>query len=762
MNLEILSKCFLQDYDENSAYNILKICRECNFFDLGCYLGKYFIKYFPKSFRINHLYALCNFYRNCPNKTNYIESYETYLNMLDMDITEEEVYNIYYDINLCYPFIKDIYTFYNKEKILGIQKNTETLKHSKIITFTITTCKRIELFEKTMNSFINCCTDLHLIKEWICIDDNSNEEDRNRMKELYPFFKFYFKKYEEKGHPQSLNILLNMINTPYIFHMEDDWQYIRKRNYITECLEVLSSDINIGQCLINKNFSELTKDYIIKGGFIKKTNSGLRYYIHEYCDNDEKINNFNNRFLPGNFGTVWYWPHFSLRPCIYRKKIFRELGNFDTKVSHFEKEYAYKYIKNGYYSAFLEGINCIHTGRLTSEIDDKTKLNAYSLNNEFQFNGKEDMDIVQPIPEIYKSDFYNSNFMSEFINKINKINNSNNFTVVVNLIERTDRLDKFLKNSNKHLIYNGNILIFPAVNGKYLAKTSQLQQIFDGNDYNMRKGMVGCALSHILLYMLLIQSNKDVMCLLEDDVEFDDNFSSKFLDCINKISNIDWDLIYLGHHKRKVDSDVNKPLEVIKKCSFESLNYSLGGTIGYIINKNGAIKLLNYINNNGMTNGIDTVQQKAADIMNVYYCDPCIVKSECYRGFNKPDSDIQYDYDSLTISIDDRLELEKEFYKSQPEYKELIELKTEYDVNKFILDNTNIDNDVYKAYYYRNESYIIIDILKRCILPCYTLNNNVLIILNKKTEYVSNNRYFKRLNKGNNFDISDCLIYYKK
>ena len=72
------------------------------------------------------------------------------------------------------------------------------------VTLTITSCRRLHLFEKTVNSFLSCCGDLEAIGRWICIDDGSSEEDRRRMEELYPFFEFVFKEPSEKGHAKSM------------------------------------------------------------------------------------------------------------------------------------------------------------------------------------------------------------------------------------------------------------------------------------------------------------------------------------------------------------------------------------------------------------------------------------------------------------------------------------------------------------------------------------------------------------------------------
>ena len=44
-----------------------------------------------------------------------------------------------------------------------------------------------------MNSFLNCCKDLDMIREIILVDDNSSEADREIMKKKFPFIKYYLK-----------------------------------------------------------------------------------------------------------------------------------------------------------------------------------------------------------------------------------------------------------------------------------------------------------------------------------------------------------------------------------------------------------------------------------------------------------------------------------------------------------------------------------------------------------------------------------------
>ena len=97
---------------------------------------------------------------------------------------------------------------------------------------------------------------------------------------------------------------------------------------------------------------------------------------------------------------------------------------------------------------------------------------------------------------------------------------------------------------------------------------------------------------------------------------------------------------------------------------YQSFQLSLGGTIGYLITKSGAQKLLDFISEHGATNCIDTLQQKSANILNVYYCNPQLVYSECFRNENKNiDTDIQNNHASLSLSFETKVEEELKFYK---------------------------------------------------------------------------------------------------
>ena len=195
-------------------------------FALSMYIGEYLMKLFPYVLDLKDEYSISGYYCNEHNKT--FDALQEGLNM--KGLTEEKSWKILFNQHFSIDHVCDRYTYYNEDIVNQIIERKK--KSVSLVTFTITSCKRFDLFQQTINSFLNCVDDLYLIDFWYCIDDNSSHEDREKMKKLYPFFEFIFKNMEEKGHPQSMNIIQNQVTTPFIFHMEDDWKFFMKNSYI--------------------------------------------------------------------------------------------------------------------------------------------------------------------------------------------------------------------------------------------------------------------------------------------------------------------------------------------------------------------------------------------------------------------------------------------------------------------------------------------------------------------------------------------------
>jgi len=97
----------------------------------------------------------------------------------------------------------------------------------KEVTFTLTACGRPDLLERTMDSFFKFNT--YPIKRYKIIDDSADLEVNNALIEKYKEHNIeWIHNTERRGQTASIDTMYNDIDTEYIFHCEDDWQFTKE------------------------------------------------------------------------------------------------------------------------------------------------------------------------------------------------------------------------------------------------------------------------------------------------------------------------------------------------------------------------------------------------------------------------------------------------------------------------------------------------------------------------------------------------------
>ncbi len=458
--------------------------------------------------------------------------------------------------------IKDSTLIYPKNKIKTIcqnlTNNNNLDKSKERISLTITTCKRYDNFSKTINSFINCCTDLNKIGYWLCVDDNSSEEDRQKMRKEYPFFNYIMKGESDKGHFVSMNIIHDFITTnniDYNLHLEDDFHFVESRQYIMDSVNILADDETLGQVLFNRNYSEVENCKIrIPGGYPKKTKKGLRYILHEHYPKDTpEYKDFIQR--NSGYGTNGYWPYFSFRPSMWRGSVFKELGIF-CNTPHFEMQYAKEYKAKGYKSAFFDTFCCIHIGKKTWE---KNKVNSYVLNSTNQFTINNDLLNVKIL----------RNPTTESLKQFKKVTID-----ILPYVEYVDYEQTAILSKEDHKLLINNTF-------NYCRDTS----------------------TQILRHKNIWKSFRSKYCMIiNDDVVFQKDSKKYFKTIIDKLSdpNFSTEFMVLGYYGTDLDNNCTTDL------SIENINSLNSNVCGYIVSKEAVPKLLISIENNKITDNIFT------------------------------------------------------------------------------------------------------------------------------------------------------------
>jgi hypothetical protein len=510
------------------------------------------------------------------SKGKYLETYKYCQTILDRNLNDannREIIEDLRDINI--DHFKDIFVIYPASKIAKIQSfqstsipdNSSNNNSKNKLIFTITTCKRYDLFEKTINSFINCCNDLDRIDHWFCVDDNSSEDDRQKMKEKYPFFEYVFKNETQKGHCVSMNIIHDKIckdEYEYILHMEDDWHFVNKCNYISNALQIFKEDQSYGQVLFNRSYAEVEmyKKHL-SGGKALTTMKGLRYILHEYFPRG--THEYDEYLKQLKHPSSTYWPHFSFRPSIVKCSVLKDVGRY-YPTAHFEMAYADEYVARGYRSTFFDTFTCIHTGKKTWETN-KEKSNAYDLNKTDQFviESKISYNIISENDKILDIDECNGSNESDETNK-----STNLF--------KLNRWRRF-KNSINNQLPHFTRCVQPNITSLNCLQ----KQAFVGNQFNYRRSVLNELSTHL---NILEKSTSDYEVVLYDSVTIIDGIDGKIKNIVEMMS--EYDVVGLerfGGNQSKLEIQPGRnSYDVISR--------------GYVISKQGIARLIENISMN--------------------------------------------------------------------------------------------------------------------------------------------------------------------
>jgi hypothetical protein len=251
---------------------------------------------------------------------------------------------------------------------------------------------------------------------------------------------------------------LNELKPTYWIHMEDDFLFYDKMNYIANSIRALEtlSDQHVFQVLFNVNYAETVGQYNSRGA----TKISDDFAIHQH-----KLGNFH-------YPNCHYWPHYSFRPSIILTEKILGLGNYESSNTFFERDYADKWNAAGYKSAFFNKITNKHIGRLASDRNNKSIPNAYQLNGVDQFNTDSDFDSISD------SDI--------FIHTSNsKINMKTSLPIkIINLKRRPDRkavTSRLLKQQN---ILENQYEFIEAIDGKKIQPSVNLYNLFIINGFS--------------------------------------------------------------------------------------------------------------------------------------------------------------------------------------------------------------------------------------------------------------------------------------
>jgi len=215
---------------------------------------------------------------------------------------------------------------------------------------------------------------------------------------------------------------------------------------------------------------------------------------------------------------------------------------------------------------------------------------------------------------------------------------------VINLDRRSDRLDGFMQRLS---LASGDRLVsrierFSAIDGQDLEMTPEILHMFRGSELPLRRSQTACALSHLSLWIELINSEHEHYIIFEDDAQFTSDFTSRLGELFGQmLDRPQPDVIFLGLSYFDNAFSPMSSNQTLRPVVLENL---MGGAFAYVLSKSGAKQLFEIAQTEGIAYGIDTFVLLNSHRVQSLEAVPNFVSSPVARR-NGPvvDSDIQYE-----------------------------------------------------------------------------------------------------------------------
>lgn len=197
-------------------------------------------------------------------------------------------------------------------------------------------------------------------------------------------------------------------------------------------------------------------------------------------------------------------------------------------------------------------------------------------------------------------------------------------TFVISLKETPARTEYILEQCK---LQNINAELFTAINGERLGLTTVLPNKLEHVDREVKltNGNIGCLLSHLMLWKLLLYLPQNEFLILENDCIFCNGFEGLFDKLYDKLP-LDWEMVYVGWIRYGHD--------VVKSVIAEGISVRIpSATHAYMVKKIALPKLIDSIY--PITSPLDLqLIDRILPQLKYYVFDPSLVNQKTYLNFS--------------------------------------------------------------------------------------------------------------------------------
>lgn len=214
------------------------------------------------------------------------------------------------------------------------------MQHADSVSLVVTSCGRVDLLQRTIESFRRHNT--FPISQSILIEDSCDESVYDRISSAFDgIFDTIILNESKLGQIKSIDAAYRQVESPYIFHCEDDWLFFRP-GFIEDSFSVLETDTPTLMVWL-RDQTEFAAERIGSDKLYTKQGVAYRDIVAEANPN---------------------WHGFTFNPGLRRYADYVRIRPFD----HVGEEYEInkRYHELGYRAAILENPAVEHIGQLRS------------------------------------------------------------------------------------------------------------------------------------------------------------------------------------------------------------------------------------------------------------------------------------------------------------------------------------------------------------------------------------------------------------
>jgi hypothetical protein len=165
------------------------------------------------------------------------------------DIPDPDRQRIAVNRDLCVPTMIEVASPYPDALVQSLQRPAAGPRHAEVVVSLVAGPDRART-EHTLNSFLNCCTDVSRVRRFLVVDVGLSARDRAILRERYGFLEFADSRSADEPDAQ-LEQIRAQIDAQLWLHLGQDWRFFAPESFITRLSAVLKAEPLVFQVGIN-------------------------------------------------------------------------------------------------------------------------------------------------------------------------------------------------------------------------------------------------------------------------------------------------------------------------------------------------------------------------------------------------------------------------------------------------------------------------------------------------------------------------------